>query len=145
MLLNSVKIKPCSVMGGGGGGARGSQCRLFTIYNSALLLTSGQGSERAKRWWCGGTGGVGGGMSSRKESIRHLRRTNSFIVLQSDETVFLWKSQLLIQQHRLRPNASTFVSPLVGGCDGLRRGSSWYVKNRNTLIKGNKYVALDGS
>lgn len=84
-------------------------------------------------------------MSSRKESIRHLRRTNSFIVIQSDETLFLWRSQLLIQQHRLRPNSSTFVSPLVGGRDGLRRGSSWYVKNRNTLIKGNKYGALDGS
>lgn len=29
--------------------------------------------------------------------------------------------------------------------DGLRRGSGLYVKNRNTLIKGNKYGALDGS
>lgn len=59
----------------------------------------------------GGAGGRGGGVSSRKESIGRLRRRNSFIVFQSDETLFLWKSQLLTQQHRLRPNSSTCVSP----------------------------------
>lgn len=105
-LLNSVK-KLCSVMGGGGweGGARGSQCSLFTIYNSALLRTSGQGVSGGE--W-GGLGGGREGLSSRKESIGRLRRRNSFIVFQSDETLFLWKSQLLIQQHRLRPNFKHF-------------------------------------
>lgn len=76
MLPNSVKNSARSWEAGGG--ARGSQCSLFTIYNSALLLTSGQGVS-----------GWGGGVSSRKESTGRLRRRNSFIVFQSDETLFL--------------------------------------------------------
>lgn len=131
MLLNSLKNSAGS-WEAGAGGARGSQCSLFTIYNSALLPTSGQ---RVRRRGCR----LGKNPLADWEEETALLSSKVMRHSSSGKNYFLYNSTDCVQIRAL------LLLLWVGGQDGLRRGSSWYVKNRNTLIKGNKYGALDGS
>lgn len=50
-----------------------------------------------------------------KESDLRFRRTNSSIVLRSDETMFLWKSQPPTQEQKQIPNSILFSSAVICG------------------------------
>lgn len=144
MLLNSVK-KLCSVMGGGGweGGHVGHNAAYSRFIIRLCCGHQGRG-------WAGGNGvgWAGGGRDCRlgKNPLADWEEETALLSSKvmrhssSGKVNFLYNSTDCVQI------SSTFVfSSEWEDKDGLRRGSSWYVKNRNTLIKGNKYGALDGS
>lgn len=97
------------------GGARGSQCSLFTIYNSALFADIRAGARAGEEV------GVSERIHWPFEKKKQLYCLPKWWGHSSSG-----KSQLLIQQHRLRPNSSTFVSPLSG--------RTRWIKERKQLV-----------
>lgn len=106
--------QPCSVMGGG----EDEHVDYNAAYSRFIIQLC--------CWHQGRVGGEEVGVPSWKESIHHLRRTNSFIVLQIDETLFLWKKST---SYTTAQTASKFKHFCFSS-----GGRTWWMKERKQLV-----------